>query len=118
MKFGRDAKPVRESHVSEAGHGEGSGKEFEIAMVNSPGRRGSLQGTMFAAHRPYRNSGCECWVLAARVLAARGAGRAGILWVGVDGRGWGCSADEEEGREGNQEPCSRGWMQGKRDLSR
>ena len=58
----------------------------------------------------------RCW--------ARGAGRTGIVCAGVAGRGVlaaraysalallgagsGGSADEEEGQEGNQQPCSRG----------
>ena len=51
-----------------------------------------------------------------------GAGRMGILWADVDGER-GCSTDEEEGREGNQELCSGGecigkWSIGSEDEAR
>jgi hypothetical protein len=43
----------------------------------------------------------------------RGAGRTGILCGGDTARGRDCSTDEEEGKEGNQEPCSLVWIHGK-----
>ncbi len=42
------------------------------------------------------------------MLAARAYSALALLGVGG-----GCSADEEEGQEGNQEPCLRVWMHGK-----
>jgi hypothetical protein len=58
------------------------------------------------------------WVEAiAGVLAARAYEVRSVLrGATIARRGRGCSADEEEGQEGNQEPCSRGWMHGKSDL--
>ena len=47
----------------------------------------------------------------APIVAARAYSAPALL-----GAGGGGSTDEEEGQEGNQEPCSRGCMHGESDL--